>query len=88
MSKEILVDWVEEALRGMGGKGSVIEVARAIWQVHEVDLRRAGDLFYTWQYDYRWAATKLRKAGRMKAADAGPAGVWELAPEAMRKQDS
>jgi len=79
MAKQVLVDWVEEALHKLGGKGTPIEVARAIWQVHEHDLRQYGDLFYTWQYDYRWAATKLRHQGRMRPAELSPTGVWELA---------
>jgi len=33
-------------------------------------------IFYSWQYDLRWAAHKLR--GVMLAADASPSGVWEL----------
>ena len=79
MAKQILVVWVEDALRHLGGSGTPVEVARRIWQVHEQDLRQSGDLFYTWQYDYRWAATKLRKSGRMKPVGASPDGTWELA---------
>jgi len=37
-----------------------------------------GDLFYTWQYDMRWAATKLRRDGKLKAATRSPKGTWEL----------
>ena len=78
-NKDILKDWIVEALRQRGGSGTVVEVARTIWQMHEQDLRARGDLFYTWQYDVRWAATKLRHAGRIKPAKRSPAGVWELA---------
>lgn len=77
--KQVLVEWVEEALVKLDGSGTPVDVARVIWQIHEQDLRQQGDLFYTWQYDYRWAATKLRHAGRMKPADESPRGVWELA---------
>ena len=42
----------------------------------------------TWNYDIRWAATELRKNGRMKPAhskenpeelvDESPKGIWEI----------
>ena len=78
MPKDILTEWVHEALRKLGGRGSLVDVARQIWQVHEPELRRAGDLFYTWQYDYRWSATQLRQDGKMKDEKESPKGVWEL----------
>ena len=48
-----------------------------IWEIHEKDLSGT-DLFYTWQYDYRWAATKLREKGTIKPAEDSPKGIWEL----------
>lgn len=77
-AKEDLKDWVVEAVDAHGEGARVIEVARHIWERHEQDLRESGDLFYTWQYDMRWAATSLRHEGRLKAASASPPGVWEL----------
>ena len=62
--KADLVDWVEHSLRELGGEGTVVEVARQIWKDHEDDLRVSGELFYTWQYDMRWAAQSLRSKGR------------------------
>lgn len=78
-TKQDLVDWVEEALRTHGGRATLLDVARHIWGAHETDLRESGALFYTWQYDMRWAATKLRHQGVMRAADESASGVWELA---------
>ncbi len=69
--------WVHESLRQRGGSGTVVEVAKDIWQAHEMDLRQSGDLFYTWQYDMRWAATKLRQTGRLAEAE-GRKGLWRL----------
>jgi hypothetical protein len=74
-----LRDWVRDALRAHGGSATIVEVCRHIWQVHEPDLRLSGDLFYTWQYDVRWAAYSLRRAGTMKPDSDSPHGVWELA---------
>jgi hypothetical protein len=76
--KDDLTIWVAEAVHAHGGRVRLIDVARYIWKHHEDDLRESGDLFYTWQYDMRWAATALRHEGRLKAADASPPGVWEL----------
>ncbi len=58
-----LPQWVLEALGELGGSAHAVDVAKAVWRRHEPDLRASGDLFYTWQYDLRWAGTKLRKQG-------------------------
>jgi hypothetical protein len=73
-----LGDWIVEALRAHQGSARLVEICRYVWERHEDELRRSGDLFYTWQYDIRWAATNLRHAGVLKAATVSPIGVWEL----------
>lgn len=78
VGKTELQAWVVEALHVRGGSASLIDVCRIIWRDHEKDLRDSGDLFYTWQYDVRWAATELRKRGRLRSADVSPRGLWEL----------
>jgi hypothetical protein len=70
---------VEEAIRAHGGSASLVQVCKHIWENYEADLQRSGDLLYTWQYEVRHAASLLRKAGLMKAADVSPKGIWELA---------
>ena len=77
-TKYDLQSWVTEALETLGGAGTVVEVAREIWQRHEGDLRASGDLFYTWQYDMRWAAQVLRDTGQARPASATRRGRWEL----------
>jgi hypothetical protein len=77
--KQDLETWVAEALRSAGGSARLIEIARRIWEARETELRRSGDLFYTWQYDMRWAANQLRRKGIMKSTNASPIGVWEIA---------
>lgn len=77
-AKDDLQDYVYQALVSLGGSGSLLDVAKVIWREHEADLQRAGDIFYTWQYDMRWAATNLRKAGIVKSAEVSPKGKWEL----------
>jgi hypothetical protein len=70
--------FVVEALRSLGGAGSVLDVTKHVWQVHEQDLRQSGDLFFTWQYDVRWAAQYLRNNGYMKAVDGDRRAPWAL----------
>lgn len=76
--RDDLDNWVIEALTELGGKGSIIEIAKRIWDNHEEDLRDSGNLFYTWQYDYRWSGTRLRDKGIIQPADSSPKGVWIL----------
>jgi 5'-nucleotidase len=71
-----LTAWVLEVLRARGGSASVVQVAHDVWAAHEEELRRSGDLFYTWQHDLRRVAAILRDEGRLAhSAD----GVWRLA---------
>ncbi len=79
-TKHDLTDWVVDALKHLGGRGTIVDVARHIWTHHESDLRASGDLFFRWQYDMRWSANELRRRNVMKAAEVSPIGIWELAP--------
>lgn len=74
-----LQDWLIEALTELGGSGSVVEVCEVVWRRHEPELRQSGDLFYTWQYDIRWAAQQLRDSGRLQAMAGAKRGPWRLA---------
>ena len=76
--KEQLLIWVKEAIQAHNGSASILEIARHIWVNHEKELRQSGDLFFTWQYDMRWAACKLRKKGFLKPTKKSPVGKWEL----------
>lgn len=77
--KADLDTWVRDALRASGGRASLLDVAKHIWKNHESDLRASGDLFFTWQYDMRWAANRLRRRAIMKSVAVSPSGIWELA---------
>lgn len=79
LSRNDLPEILYRTLKDIGGRGSIIEVCKYIWDHYQNDLLRSGDLFYTWQYDVRWAATELRKSGRMKNANISPVGIWEIA---------
>ena len=74
-----LVDWVYDALSALGGQGAIPVVAKEIWSKHEGELRASGDLFFTWQYDMRWAAMKLRSQGRLVSSDSQiKRGAWQV----------
>jgi hypothetical protein len=79
-TREDLEGWLIEGLAELGGRGSIVEVCKHIWEHHESDLRASSDLFYTWQYDVRWAANRLRHGGRMKSVEQSDPHVWELVP--------
>lgn len=79
MKRDVLEIWILESLKKMNGSASLLEVCKWVWANKEKELRSSGDLFFTWQYDIRWAATRLRKKGLLQAANISPAGVWEMA---------
>ena len=58
--------WALDAVRHQGGEATVLDVAKAIWGEHEDELKASDDLFYTRRYDMRWAADRLRKAGKLE----------------------
>jgi hypothetical protein len=78
--RENLKDWVQESLGKLGGEASINQVARQIWLDHEHDLKNAGEYFYSWQYDMRWAAQRLRDKGRLGIRMAGSKSIWILKP--------
>lgn len=73
-----LKDAVLAAVRAHGGRAHLSQIAKYIWDNSKESLE-ASTLLYTWQYDMRWAATKLRHEGLLKQAEDCDKGVWELA---------
>lgn len=76
---EMMMDWVVETLKQLGGRGSILEISRHVWEMHEEEIRAAGDLLYNWQYEFRWAADLFRKAKILRSVADAPKGIWELA---------
>jgi hypothetical protein len=70
---------VVEALQQLGGRGSMLDISRPVWDRHEPDIRAAGDLLYEWQYELRWAGDILRRDGVLRPTEDVPRGIWELA---------
>ncbi len=79
-TREDLDGWIAEALEALPQRrGGIVEICEKVWAVHEADLRNSKDLFYTWQYDIRWAANRLRHRKVLKSVQMSPKGLWELA---------
>jgi len=81
LDKDDLPEIVLKALRHHGGRAKLVDVARYIWENHESSLRASGDMFFTWQYDMRWAAQRLRNEGALKPGGRG-SRFWEVATSA------
>ena len=64
-TKSDLEQWVLEAVQACGGEASIVQVAERIWANHARQLEESGPLFFTWQYDMRWAAQNLRRANKL-----------------------
>jgi hypothetical protein len=76
--REKLQLWVREALGDLGGQGLILDVAKHVWANHETDLKNSDDAFYSWQYDIRWAANQMRRAGKLGLTTAGSKSIWVL----------
>jgi len=77
-SKAIFEEWVVEALTHHNRKATILQVSKFIWSNYEKELREEDEIFYKWQYIFRWAAKTLRDKGIMKPVKDSPYGIWEL----------
>jgi hypothetical protein len=77
-SREDLIAWVFDAVKGHDGEATLVQVAQHIWEHHHEELAQSGNLFYTWQYEMRWAAQRLRNDGRLRASAECPRGTWMM----------
>lgn len=78
MNRDDLPDILYSSIKAIGGQVDIISVCKYFWAHYKTELELSGDLFFTWQYDIRWAATELRKTKRMKPAEVSPRGIWEI----------
>lgn len=78
-TRDDLQRWLIETLEELGGSAHIIDVSKTLWANHQEDLHESGDLFYTWQYDLRWEAKKLRNKGVLEpASSARGRSPWTL----------
>lgn len=87
MNRNDLQNILYELIDELGGRAYMMDIFRLFWKKHGKELKESDDIFYTWNYDIRWAATQLRKQGRMKPASSkentrgdssSPKGIWEI----------
>src|SRR5665213_4340353 len=78
LERSDLVEMVKQALKKLGGEGTVVEVAREIWSANRAQIEASGDLFYTWQYDMRWACQKLRDRKEATIGGTKSRNSWRL----------
>jgi len=76
MKREELVGIVSRAVAANGGEATIVQVAEYIWKNHEAELKASGDLFYTWQYEMRWAAQSLRNQGKLELGRKSGKNTW------------
>jgi|CeladaMinimDraft_18_1061708.scaffolds.fasta_scaffold00911_2 hypothetical protein len=69
ITRKELSEFIIECLKKNDGKATLLQVSQYIWENYEKELRKDGKIFYTWQYDLRWAANNLRKQGIMKNSE-------------------
>lgn len=84
--RTIMKDWVVEALTELGGRGTILDINKHVWETHEDDIRAAGDLINEWQYELRWSGDLLRKSGLIKSTRSNNKGVWVLAGHQLRPE--
>ncbi|MBN3489925.1 hypothetical protein JV173_00210 [Acholeplasma equirhinis] len=88
ISKIELQSLLIEAIIFHGGKATIVEICKYIWNKYKNQLENSGDLLYTWQYDIRWAATQLRHKGILKSTSESSKGIWFLSEEYYKKIQS
>jgi len=74
----MLQEWIVEALRKLGGKALIVDVAEHIWKHHKDELERDRILFFTWQYRMRWSAKQLVDKRFLRKEKRGANSVWVL----------
>ena len=81
MIKRDLIQFVLNALRALGGRGTIAQISKYIWDNHVsiIPVNQRNDLFYTWGYEMRWAGQKLRDQN-MAHLLTPRGGVWVLGP--------
>ena len=75
-TKQDLKKYIVEALEHLHGSASIIDISKEIWRRQQGNLYNGGSIFYTWQYDMRWAAHQLKLENKINTND--QRGVWTL----------
>lgn len=82
-----LPNLLKKVLLNLGGRADMMSIFKEFYRLYGNQLSPDEELFYTWNYDIRWAATRLRKRDEMEPArkkenthgdNIAPKGIWAL----------
>ena len=77
VTRDTLKEYILEALE-LKGPQTPNQVSKWVWNNHSSDLRKSGDLLYSWQYDLRWAIQRL-KGDDLAAIDSShKPSIWSI----------
>lgn len=79
IDRTVMATWTLEAIRHLGGKATILQMCKEVWENHSVQIVGADDFRYVWQFEVRWAADLLRRQGRLRCAKESLRWTWELA---------
>lgn len=63
------------ALKEYKGQAKIHQVCEHVWTHNSSQIMESKQVLYTWQYDIRWAANKLRRENKIVSE---PRGYWKL----------
>ena len=75
-----IAELVTKALENLGGSAHIHDVSKELWSLlKKRGITEKDDIFYTWQYDMRWASHKLRNSGNLQKSNISnlPKGYWK-----------
>lgn len=74
MKRDDFMPLIMAALNANGGSLKISEVCEFVWINYNARISMS-QVLYTWQYDIRWAANKLRRQNKIKS---DPRGSWTI----------
>ena len=75
MKRDDFMPLIIEALHANHGSLKIHEVCKSVWNNNSARIIQSQQVLYTWQYDIRWAANKLRRQNKIISK---PRGYWTL----------
>ena len=61
MKRKDLPDILYSIIESFPNRSATMQqIFRKFWSIYKNELKETDDIFYTWNYEIRWAATELR----------------------------
>ncbi|HCN33026.1 MAG TPA: hypothetical protein DIS83_07785, partial [Rhodobiaceae bacterium] len=77
MDKQLMSEWIIEALKKHGGKAKERDLKKYIWDNYKSKIETSEFLLYNWQEVYRWTISQLRRNSSIKRV-VGEIGTYAL----------